>query len=140
MNRNVNGMPLDTVLCVTCVQGTYPSPDCSRCLPCDSHEYNGHVNCMCPSATHVRLRDHCLRKDEVVDWPNVRSTYLMKFRSENVDSHYLRNELQVAVHLCKVVPLASIAPKGKKKNDCNKSSSFRGRTRRLANVCPTCAS
>ncbi|EZA52526.1 Meckelin [Ooceraea biroi] len=101
LDRNINGMLLDTVLCITCVQGTYPSPDCTRCLPCDSPKSSGHVNCVCPSITHVRLQNYCLRKDDVVDWPNVRGTYLMKFRSENVDSYYLRNELQVAVHLCK---------------------------------------
>lgn len=98
----MNGVPLDSVLCVTCVQGTYPSPDCTRCLPCDGREYSGHANCVCPSATHVRTRDHCLPRDDVADWPDVRGTYLMKFRSESVDSYYLRNELQVAVHLCKV--------------------------------------
>ncbi|XP_029672859.1 meckelin [Formica exsecta] len=101
LDRNINGVLLDTVLCVTCVQGTYPSPDCSKCLPCDSREYNGHINCVCPSATHVRLRNYCLHKDDVADWPDIRSTYLMKFRSENVDSYYLRSELQIAVHLCK---------------------------------------
>ncbi|XP_032685456.1 meckelin isoform X2 [Odontomachus brunneus] len=101
LDRNVNGILLDTVLCVTCVQGTYPSVDCSKCLPCDGREYSGRANCVCPSATHVRLRNYCLRKDDVADWPDVRSTYLMKFQSENVDSYYLRSELQVAVHLCK---------------------------------------
>ncbi|KAL0110854.1 hypothetical protein PUN28_014061 [Cardiocondyla obscurior] len=100
LDRNVNGALLDAVLCVTCVQGTYPSPDCTKCLPCD-REYSGHVNCMCPSTTHVRLRSYCLHKDDVADWPDIRSTYLVKFRSENVDSYYLRSELQVAVHLCK---------------------------------------
>lgn len=102
MDRNVNGVPLDTVLCVTCIQGTYPSPDCSKCLPCDGGKYNSHVNCVCPSATHIRLRDYCLRKDDIADWPDVRSTYLMKFRSENIDSYYLRSELQIAMYLCKV--------------------------------------
>ncbi|XP_025159513.1 meckelin [Harpegnathos saltator] len=100
LDRNVNGILLDTVLCITCVQGTYPSADCSKCLPCD-REYSGRENCVCPSATHVRLRNYCLRKDDVADWPDVRSTYLMKFQSESVDSYYLRSELQVAVHLCK---------------------------------------
>ncbi|EFN60273.1 Meckelin, partial [Camponotus floridanus] len=96
-----NGMLLDNVFCVTCVQGTYPSPDCSKCLPCDSREYNGHVNCVCPSTTHIRLRNYCLHKDDIADWPDIRNTYLMKFRSENVDSYYLRSELQIAVHFCK---------------------------------------
>jgi len=102
VHRNINGMLLDTILCVTCVQGTYPSLDCTKCLPCDNREYSGHINCICPSATHVRLRNYCLRKNDIVDWPNIRSTYLMKFRNENVDSYYLRNELQVTMHLCKV--------------------------------------
>ncbi|XP_014480007.1 PREDICTED: meckelin [Dinoponera quadriceps] len=101
LDRNVNGILLDTVLCVTCVQGTYPSTDCSECLPCDGREYSGRANCVCPSATHVRLRNYCLHKDDVADWPDVRNTYLMKFQSESVDSYYLRSELQVAVHLCK---------------------------------------
>ncbi|KAL6255269.1 hypothetical protein P5V15_013606 [Pogonomyrmex californicus] len=101
LDRNINGAPLDAVLCVTCIQGTYPSSDCSKCLPCDSHEYSGHANCACPSATHVRLRNYCLHKDDIADWPDIRSTYLMKFRSENVDSYYLRSELQLAVHFCK---------------------------------------
>ncbi|XP_029155509.1 meckelin [Nylanderia fulva] len=101
LDRNINGVLLDTVLCVTCVQGTYPSPDCSKCLPCDSREYSGHVNCVCPSTTHIRLQNYCLHKDDVADWPDIRSTYLMKFRSESVDSYYLRGELQIAVHLCK---------------------------------------
>lgn len=102
VDRNVNGVLLDTMLCVTCVQGTYPSADCSKCLPCDGREYSGRANCVCPSATHVRLRNYCLRKDDISDWPDVRSTYLMKFQSESVDSYYLRSELQVAVYLCKV--------------------------------------
>ncbi|XP_071571713.1 meckelin [Temnothorax nylanderi] len=102
LDRNINGALLDAVLCVTCIQGTYPSPDCSKCLPCDGREHSGHVNCVCPSATHVRrLRNYCLHKDDVADWPDIRSTYLMKFRSGNVDSYYLRKELQIAVHLCK---------------------------------------
>ncbi|XP_020283819.1 meckelin isoform X2 [Pseudomyrmex gracilis] len=101
LDRNINGVPLDTVLCVTCVQGTYPSSDCSKCLPCDTRQHNGHVNCACPSATHVRLQNYCLRKDDVADWPDIRGTYLMKFKSENVDSYYLRSELQIAVYLCK---------------------------------------
>ncbi|XP_012536805.1 meckelin [Monomorium pharaonis] len=102
LDRNINGALLDTALCVTCVQGTYPSPDCSRCLPCNGRdEYSGHINCVCPSATHVRLRNYCLHKDDVVDWPDVRGTYLMKFRSGNIDSYYLRSELQIGVHLCK---------------------------------------
>lgn len=101
LDRNINGVMLDAVLCVTCVQGTYPSPDCSKCLPCDNREYSGHVNCVCPSATHIRLRNYCLHKDDVADWPDIRNTYLMKFRSESVDSYYLRSELQIAVHLCK---------------------------------------
>ncbi|KYQ46698.1 Meckelin [Trachymyrmex zeteki] len=101
LDRNINGALLDAVLCVTCIQGTYPSADCSKCLPCGSRENSGHVNCVCPSATHVRLRNYCLHKDDVNDWPDIRGTYLMKFRSEHVDSYYLRSELQVATHLCK---------------------------------------
>ncbi|KYN15470.1 Meckelin [Trachymyrmex cornetzi] len=101
LDRNINGALLDAVLCVTCIQGTYPSADCSKCLPCGSRENSGHINCVCPSATHVRLRNYCLHKDDVTDWPDIRGTYLMKFRSEHVDSYYLRSELQVAAHLCK---------------------------------------
>ncbi|XP_011879640.1 PREDICTED: meckelin isoform X2 [Vollenhovia emeryi] len=101
LDRNINGALLDAVLCVTCIQGTYPSSDCSKCLPCTGREYSGHVNCVCPSATHVRLRNYCLHKDDVADWPDIRSTYLIKFHSGHVDSYYLRSELQVAVHLCK---------------------------------------
>ncbi|XP_011696383.1 PREDICTED: meckelin [Wasmannia auropunctata] len=101
LDRNVNGALLDAVLCVTCVEGTYPSPDCSKCLPCGNRENSGHVNCVCPGATHVRIQNYCLHKDDVADWPDIRSTYLMKFRSGHVDSYYLRSELQIAAHLCK---------------------------------------
>lgn len=101
VDRNLNGMALDDVLCVPCIPGTYPSPDCSKCLPCD-REHSGHMNCLCSTSSHVRLRNYCLNREDVTDWPDIRSTYLMKFQSQSIDSYYLRNKLQVAAYFCKV--------------------------------------
>ncbi|XP_068992594.1 meckelin [Neodiprion pinetum] len=36
-----------------------------------------------------------------MEWPDVRSTYLVKYESQHIDSYYFRNELQLAVYLCK---------------------------------------
>ncbi|XP_046748250.1 meckelin [Diprion similis] len=36
-----------------------------------------------------------------MEWPDVRSTYLVKYESQHIDSFYFRNELQLAVYLCK---------------------------------------
>ncbi|XP_012233806.1 meckelin [Linepithema humile] len=100
VDRNINGMILDNVLCVPCVPNTYPSSNFSKCLPCDREHY-GHINCMCSDSTHVRLQNFCLDREDVIDWPNIRNTYLVKFQSQNIDSYYLRIELQVAVYFCK---------------------------------------
>lgn len=102
VDRNITGILLDTMLCITCVQGTYPSPDCSKCLPCGSREYSSHMNCICPSSTHTRIGSYCIHKSDMADWPDIRDTYLMKFRSESVDSYYLRNKLRITIHFCKV--------------------------------------
>ncbi|KAG7208561.1 hypothetical protein KM043_014777 [Ampulex compressa] len=101
IDRNINGTLLSNAYCLSCPTGSYPSYDGLRCLPCNNIGYSLHVNCPCPPVSHIRVQNYCLRKDDLSDWLDVRSTYLIKFNKQNIDSYYFRAELQAAMYFCK---------------------------------------
>ncbi|KAK2576307.1 hypothetical protein KPH14_005671 [Odynerus spinipes] len=101
MERSWNGSLLDSVKCLPCPKNTYPSPKDSKCLPCNNLDHRVRTNCACPMESHIRIQGYCLNKDDLPDWPDLKSTYTIKFQSENVDSYYLRTELQAAMYFCK---------------------------------------
>nr|KAF7419794.1 hypothetical protein H0235_010091 [Vespula pensylvanica] len=101
MERNWNGTLLSSIKCLPCPKDTYPSKENSKCLPCNNLDNRNQRNCICPMASHVRIQGYCLNKDNLSDWPDVKSTYTIKFQSENIDSYYLRTKLQAAMYFCK---------------------------------------
>ncbi|XP_035737901.1 meckelin-like isoform X1 [Vespa mandarinia] len=101
IERNWNGTLLNSIKCLPCPKDTYPSKENSKCLPCNNLDNRNQANCICPMKSHVRIHGYCLNKDNLSDWPDVKSTYTIKFQNENVDSYYLRTELQAAMYFCK---------------------------------------
>ncbi|XP_012263397.3 meckelin [Athalia rosae] len=101
LERNVNGSLLEKIQCIPCTHNTYPSPDGTKCLTCRKNAFKSHINCPCPLISHLRIKEYCVDKNGLVEWPDIRSTYLVKYESQQVDSYYLRTELQLAVYLCK---------------------------------------
>ncbi|XP_023287645.1 meckelin [Orussus abietinus] len=99
VERNISGELLDFVQCLPCSENFYPASDATKCLPCQG--VKGHVNCACPLVSHVRIQNYCLHKSGLGEWPDTRSTYLVKFKSQTVDSYYLRTELRLTMYLCK---------------------------------------
>jgi hypothetical protein len=87
--------------CIQCSDNSYPSSDGLKCIACHNFTINGHNNCACPIASHVRIENYCFRRNEI-DLLNVRNTYLIQFSNENIDSYYLRKELRLSAYLCKV--------------------------------------
>lgn len=102
MERNWDGTLLNSIKCLPCPKDTYPSKENSKCLPCNNLDNKNQANCICPMVSHVRIHGYCLNKDNLSDWPDIKSTYTMKFQSEHIDSYYLRTELQAAMYFCKV--------------------------------------
>ncbi|KAL2715557.1 meckelin [Vespula squamosa] len=101
MERNLDGTLLNNIKCLPCPKDTYPSKENSKCLPCNNLDNRNQRNCICPMASHVKIQGYCLNKDNLSDWPDVKSTYTIKFQSENIDSYYLRTKLQAAMYFCK---------------------------------------
>ncbi|KAI4498288.1 hypothetical protein M0802_006774 [Mischocyttarus mexicanus] len=101
MERNWDGTLLNSIKCLPCPKDTYPSNANSKCLPCSNSNNKNQGNCACLLGSHVRIQGYCLNRDNLSDWPDVKSTYTIKFQSETVDSYYLRTELQAAMYFCK---------------------------------------
>lgn len=101
MEREYSGEMLTALKCVRCSDNSYPSPDGSRCLPCQNSTSKVHYDCSCPLATHERLEDYCFPKNKI-DIKDSRNTYLVQWWNENVDSYYLRKNLRLTAYLCKV--------------------------------------
>lgn len=89
--------------CLPCPNNTYPSMDGSKCLPCNDFEYNSYIKYTYSSKYYARTQNHCLYKNAFpieLDNPNI--TFFIKYKNQNIDSYYFRNELQSAKYFCKV--------------------------------------
>ncbi|KAJ8686793.1 hypothetical protein QAD02_022587 [Eretmocerus hayati] len=99
IERDLDGDLLESIKCIQCSESSYPSSDNSKCLACHNAS-SSHTSCACPITTHVRIQDHCFRKNDL-DLLDVRNTYLVEFENESIDSYYFRKELRLSVYLCK---------------------------------------
>lgn len=88
--------------CLPCVNNTYPSLDRSKCLLCDSFEYNYYINDKDTREYYTWVQDYCSRKNNFSTRSNKSKKYLIVFESQNIDSYYFRNELEPAINFCKV--------------------------------------
>lgn len=135
VERNTNGTLFESVRCVPCPENTYPSPDGTKCLNCQKKAFKSHVNCPCPLLTHLRIKEYCVSKNGLMEWPDVRSTYVIKYQKQQIDSYYFRTELQLAVYLCKVSRPTSNFNSKRYFNYVY----FRVETKRLASIWRICA-
>ena len=101
MDRELNGTALKSDKCITCSNGTQPSDDKTRCVPC----HWSMINCNCPSGTHDLLsKNVCVPRSIVSAWPSGPENYEMLYNKEIIQSQLLYNSLFKAIFLCKVLP------------------------------------
>ncbi|KAL7291306.1 hypothetical protein TKK_0014909 [Trichogramma kaykai] len=100
VERDASGELLKSLRCVQCSESSYPSANGYKCLACHNSSASGHANCACPIASHLRIQDYCFRRN-LIDFMDIRNSYLVQFARESVDSFYLRKELRLSAYLCK---------------------------------------
>lgn len=105
VERNWNGTLLDEQRCLPCPKNTYVSRDHTQCLPC-SEIWSGddRDDFSLDNPSWDNLRRHCMPIDSPKDWPDLHSTYTIKFNNKriHIDSFYFRKELRFAFHSCEV--------------------------------------
>ncbi|XP_029041159.2 meckelin isoform X1 [Osmia bicornis bicornis] len=102
VDRNLNNTSVDIVCYSTCPDNHYPSADRSKCFPCKNLNYNYYIDYIySTNYYYTRIQDYCSFKDTSLDKQDSVVVYQVKFETENVDSYYFRNELEIAMYFCK---------------------------------------
>ncbi|XP_050521919.1 meckelin isoform X2 [Daktulosphaira vitifoliae] len=95
---DADGSLLESRKCVRCSNGSYPSEDRLKCLPCIL------PNCSCPTSTHELLLDGnlCVPKLNLSQWPDESDTHFIEFDLVDikVESMYLKKKLRALLHKC----------------------------------------
>ncbi|XP_026671378.1 meckelin [Ceratina calcarata] len=104
VDRNLDGSLLNTMYCLPCPNGTYPFIDGSRCLPCESFEYNYYEEDTYFTRHHYeRIQNYCSNKNALLEKSNNTKVALrMKFDNRNTMNSYdgFENELRLAARVC----------------------------------------